>query len=144
MSKRSDDYRRQYLKHNKGFLGLYFCAYCLKPVTKKNMEVDHILPVSKSGINHRGNLVCSCSKCNRSKSDKIDHRVVQGFIYKYGTAILAIIFAIVLWALKGMLKIVISTLTIVISTLTPKKRTPKLILTSIALFLVAMFVYLRV
>lgn len=44
---RSDDYRRIFLKHNKGFFGcIYFCAYCGRPMLRKTMQVDHHLAVN--------------------------------------------------------------------------------------------------
>ena len=44
---RSDDYRSIFLKHNKGiFNKFYFCVYCGRPITAKNMQVDHHLAVN--------------------------------------------------------------------------------------------------
>lgn len=77
------DYREEYFKHNKGLLGtFYFCALCYKPLTRDKVEVDHIIPLAKNGINHVCNCTSTCRKCNRSKSDKIDERVVREIIFK--------------------------------------------------------------
>jgi hypothetical protein len=51
------------------------CVYC---GSKKNINMDHIIPVSRAGvdprvsslINSSDNCICSCMKCNASKSDK--------------------------------------------------------------------------
>ena len=78
------DYRDEYFKHNKGFFGgLYFCAYCKKPLTRAQVQVDHIIPLNNPlGQNNRFNLVAACAKCNRDKSDKFDGRVIIGYTSK--------------------------------------------------------------
>ena len=43
------------------------CAYCDKEVDIKSATIDHIVPKYKGGHNVKSNMVCSCSKCNRSK-----------------------------------------------------------------------------
>lgn len=77
------DYREEYLKHNGGLFGkIYFCALCFKPLTRETLEVDHIIPLAKHGVNHVINCTSTCRKCNRSKSDKVDERVVREIVYK--------------------------------------------------------------
>jgi hypothetical protein len=41
------------------------CYYC---GSAKSLEVDHIIPLKHGGTNVAGNLVCSCSTCNRRKN----------------------------------------------------------------------------
>ena len=43
------------------------CAYCDKELDTKSATIDHIVPKYKGGHNIKSNMVCSCSKCNRSK-----------------------------------------------------------------------------
>ena len=43
------------------------CAYCEKDLDTNSATIDHILPKFKGGHNVKSNMVCSCSKCNRSK-----------------------------------------------------------------------------
>lgn len=44
---RSDDYRRQFFKHNHGILGhVFICVYCFKPITAKKLEVDHHIAIN--------------------------------------------------------------------------------------------------
>ena len=43
------------------------CAYCDKKLDTKSATIDHIVPKYKGCHNVKSNMVCSCSKCNRSK-----------------------------------------------------------------------------
>ena len=43
------------------------CAYCDKNLDEKSATIDHILPKFKGGHNVKSNMICSCSKCYRSK-----------------------------------------------------------------------------
>ena len=43
------------------------CAYCDKELDTNSATIDHIVPKFKGGHNVKSNMVCSCSKCNRSK-----------------------------------------------------------------------------
>jgi len=43
------------------------CAYCDEKVDTDSATIDHILPKFKGGHNVKSNMLCSCSKCNRSK-----------------------------------------------------------------------------
>jgi hypothetical protein len=46
------------------------CTYCGIPGTDAELEIDHIIPVSKGGSNHLSNLTTACRKCNQSKGNK--------------------------------------------------------------------------
>ena len=78
------DYRYEYFKHNPGLFGkIYFCAYCKRPLFRKDVQVDHIMPLNNAlGRNVRYNLVAACSRCNQRKSDTVDGRVVIGYLSK--------------------------------------------------------------
>ena len=39
----------------------------IKNLDEKSATIDHILPKFKGGHNVKSNMICSCSKCNRSK-----------------------------------------------------------------------------
>ena len=44
------------------------CVHC---GSEENLEIDHIIPVSKGGEGSDENLQVLCRSCNRSKSNKI-------------------------------------------------------------------------
>lgn len=81
----SYDYRREYFKRNPGIFGcLWFCSQCYRPlIGKKNVYVDHIVPLAKGGVNRVSNCTAICGKCNRAKSDKVDGRVIKGAAFKF-------------------------------------------------------------
>lgn len=82
--RQSYDYRREYFKRNPGIFGnIWFCSQCYKPlIGKKNVYIDHIVPLSKGGLNRVSNCTAICGKCNRAKSDKIDGRIIKGAAFK--------------------------------------------------------------
>ncbi len=49
----------------------YICSYCGGVAD----EADHIIPLSKGGSNTVDNLIASCSRCNNSKSNKLNARM---------------------------------------------------------------------
>ena len=50
----------------------YRCAYCKNKFNKNNRAtIDHVVPISKGGSNHLGNLVAACAGCNRKKGSMI-------------------------------------------------------------------------
>jgi hypothetical protein len=46
----------------------YECIYC-GCSKRKDLTIDHVIPVSKGGKTSWDNLVTACSKCNGQKSD---------------------------------------------------------------------------
>jgi len=63
--------RERILKRDK-----YKCNYC---DSNENLEVDHIIPISKGGYEDELNMQILCLKCNRKKSNKIDYS--KYFVY---------------------------------------------------------------
>ena len=49
----------------------YVCQYCGACGPKVELEIDHIIPVSRGGTDDINNLKTSCFKCNRGKGDKV-------------------------------------------------------------------------
>lgn len=77
------DYRRNYINHNSGiFKGMYYCSICHKRLAKEEMEVDHIVPLKRFGVNHIINCVATCSECNRKKGDKLGRDVLKQILWK--------------------------------------------------------------
>lgn len=54
----------------------YKCVYCDDTVNIDNMEVEHILPISKSANNSMNNKVCSCRTCNHDKGNKTPYEFI--------------------------------------------------------------------
>ena len=93
---RNNKYRQEFFEHNKG---PYHCAYCGKGLRDDYLEVDHLVPVSQAkskisvrtwlhfcgitNVNDPRNLVASCKKCNRKKSDKMGTWVIRGMIGRH-------------------------------------------------------------
>lgn len=47
------------------------CFYCKDFLEEHKATMDHQIPKSKGGRNHRSNLVLSCSGCNNAKGDRM-------------------------------------------------------------------------
>ena len=64
-------------KHNRlSFKSSYYggqmgyCSGCREHFEFRGLEVDHVVPRSKGGTDHRDNLQMLCSHCNRIKGDR--------------------------------------------------------------------------
>lgn len=97
---RSTNYRSNFFKNRKGVFGsnIYVCAYCGRFMTKKNVRVDHIIPVYKAknynfykkllsfqgikNVNDARNLTASCEKCNQKKSAYGGLWIIRGWFGK--------------------------------------------------------------
>jgi len=49
----------------------YTCQYCLNQFGRDSLTIEHIVPVSKNGINDRINYITACRSCNSSKRDVV-------------------------------------------------------------------------
>jgi len=49
----------------------YVCQYCGGCPPKAELEIDHIIPVSRGGTDDISNLKTSCFNCNRGKGDRV-------------------------------------------------------------------------
>lgn len=43
------------------------CAYCLDPLTVKDVTRDHKKPRASGGLDHKGNIAAACRSCNQLK-----------------------------------------------------------------------------
>jgi hypothetical protein len=57
----------------------FTCQYCGKMAPDVILELDHITPVAKGGVNNIMNLITSCKDCNRGKGAKelTDDQVIK-------------------------------------------------------------------
>lgn len=46
----------------------FHCAHCKS--SGNDLQIDHVIPISKGGTNDMGNLQILCRDCNEAKSDK--------------------------------------------------------------------------
>ena len=100
---RSSNYRYNFFKEHPGFLGKFYqCAYCGHIHTRKNITVDHIIPVDKvikgkkrekykkilkrqgiEDVNDVRNLVAACKRCNQRKSSNTGFWILKARIGKH-------------------------------------------------------------
>ena len=43
------------------------CHYCGRPVSPKELTMDHVVPISRGGKSIKGNVVACCKDCNNAK-----------------------------------------------------------------------------
>ena len=93
-SRKLPNYRRSYVVKNRGFGNgrYYICGYCGKIVPVYKMQVDHIFPKSKLighiAVDYTPNLLSSCEKCNKRKSNKTGLWIARGVLGKILTTYL--------------------------------------------------------
>ena len=49
----------------------YICQYCGRCGAGVDLEIDHIIPVSKGGKTDMRNLITACRACNRAKRNRL-------------------------------------------------------------------------
>ena len=65
-------YKATYLKTRFEFLKKYnfTCQYCGRKAPETQFHIDHIIPISKGGLNNENNLILACDECNIGKGNK--------------------------------------------------------------------------
>jgi hypothetical protein len=48
----------------------HVCLYCLKEFSERWLTRDHVIPVSRGGLNVWTNVVTACQACNQAKADR--------------------------------------------------------------------------
>lgn len=43
------------------------CYYCNREVGRKQLTMDHVVPLSRGGKSTKGNIVAACKECNTKK-----------------------------------------------------------------------------
>lgn len=49
----------------------FTCRYCGRRAPNVELEIDHVRPRAKNGLDDDDNLVAACVECNRAKSDRL-------------------------------------------------------------------------
>ena len=55
----------------------YTCQYCARKLSLTSATLDHVIPRSKGGKTNFGNIVASCSPCNKKKGDKLSPKPLK-------------------------------------------------------------------
>ena len=43
------------------------CHYCGRPISPKELTMDHVVPISRGGKSSKANVVPCCKECNNAK-----------------------------------------------------------------------------
>ena len=62
--------RPRFSKTNLYIRDLYTCQYCKTPHTRKELSMDHVIPLSLGGKTKWDNMVAACGPCNTLKGNK--------------------------------------------------------------------------
>ena len=62
--------RPRFSKTNLYIRDLYTCQYCNTPYIRKELTMDHVLPLSRGGKTTWENMVAACGPCNTMKGNK--------------------------------------------------------------------------
>jgi len=63
-----------YSKFNIMLRDMFTCQYCMEGFAKKDLTVDHVIPISKGGKSNFENVVAACKPCNHGKGDSLTPR----------------------------------------------------------------------
>lgn len=63
------------------------CYYCGKELSVRQISLDHYLPRSSSGTDDIFNIVLSCKKCNREKTDSVPNNYQEVLIKLFKKAV---------------------------------------------------------
>jgi len=47
------------------------CQYCGKTFPQREINLDHVKPISRGGTSRWENVVCACIRCNTQKGDRL-------------------------------------------------------------------------
>jgi 5-methylcytosine-specific restriction endonuclease McrA len=61
------------------------CYWCNRATRKKDRHIDHIVPLSKGGLDVVTNLCCSCTACNLSKQAKLPEEFTGQYVLAFTT-----------------------------------------------------------
>lgn len=46
------------------------CVYCGREFCRKELQIDHVIPLTRGGYNSPDNVIASCGRCNKRKRNK--------------------------------------------------------------------------
>ena len=69
-------------KHNIYKRDNFTCAYTGKKLAKDELSIDHVLPVSRGGLNTWTNLVCCAKKVNNFKDNRLPNECGLKLLFK--------------------------------------------------------------
>lgn len=58
------------------------CQYCGKTFIQRELNLDHVIPLSRGGESCWDNVVCACIRCNTKKGDKLPDEAGMRLIRK--------------------------------------------------------------
>jgi 5-methylcytosine-specific restriction endonuclease McrA len=58
------------------------CQYCARPMSREQLNLDHVIPRDYGGKTTWENIVCSCIKCNTRKANRLPHEASMRLIRK--------------------------------------------------------------
>lgn len=47
------------------------CHWCKIPLTRKQVTLDHVVPLSRGGLDHQNNYVIACLDCNNRRGNEM-------------------------------------------------------------------------
>lgn len=104
--RKEKDYRKLYFEKYTGLpvKGKYICPICYKLYSADELEIDHIIPLAKYGVNQLYNCCALCKSCNREKADKIE---ISYIIKEFSLKLVEDIFRLVKWIFRLVLDLII-------------------------------------
>lgn len=56
------------------------CYLCAGKFDFKDMELDHVIPISRWGMHEKSNCKMACKHCNRSKGAKLPEEMIYQMV----------------------------------------------------------------
>jgi 5-methylcytosine-specific restriction endonuclease McrA len=58
------------------------CQYCGKTFPQREINLDHVKPISRGGTSRWENVVCACIRCNTQKGDRLPEEAGMRLVRK--------------------------------------------------------------
>lgn len=63
------------------------CFYCTRKIVLDMYHGDHVIPMSRGGMDDKTNIVVTCVECNMKKGIKLPHEWFEDALFKLELAI---------------------------------------------------------